>query len=390
MASLQEKCVNQTLQLSSNSSQIITPPYTPEESLARTIAYICILIPALFLNTVVIICFYKDCELRCTFNLFILNMAITDLMTAIFRMGFNVFTIATIRGWIWPYSWGLCQLNGYLQGIVQTSNMLTLLLMAVFRYIAVVQSKRHLVTNLSVLCAIGISWILSMIEPLLPIIGWNRYIYNALEIACFPDWLYEKGFPIFIMLLIFAIPLLVMAYCYSSIYWTIKKNSKRVRTMSGSGLSKAALLKIAHREAKVTRTMFIIFATFLICFGPYVVCITILFPLFSIWVGKDVAFFCGWMANFNSVVNPIIYPFLNDRFKKSYHDLFCQCCNQQTHAFPNNTSVINIKFTTGRKINNIDCHTHFKSNKLCPVGNSDTESFPTHPESDLIYNDIDD
>lgn len=396
--SFQEGCLNQsntainlTLQPFQNNSQMsTTPPYTPAESLARLIAYICIMVPALIGNIFVIICFITDRELRSTINLFILNMAITDLLTAIFRMGFNVVTIATIRGWTWPFSRSLCQFNGYMQGIVQISNVLTLLFMAVFRYIVIVHSKGHLVTKFSVLCTIGISWILSMIEPLLPIIGWNRYRYQAFEIACFPDWAYDKSFPIFIMVFIFAIPLLVMMFCYAMIYWTIKKNSKRVCGMSEGGLSTSTLNCIARREAKVTRAMFIVFATFLICFGPYVVCLFILFPIFGIWVGKDMAFFCGWMANFNSVINPVLYPLINDRFKTSYYRFLCRRYGRDgIHNHASSSTATGANFVPSKRVNIIDIQTPIKSNELHLNGNSDIRSDYVPQECDLMFNDFD-
>lgn len=340
--------INATLESFQNNSQIptIPPPYTPAESLSRLISYIVILILASLGNIIVIICFFIDRELRSTFNLFILNVTITDLLTASVRMSFDSFLIATIRGWFWPYSWSLCQFSGFMQLFLQTSNIMTLLFMAVFRYIVVVLSKSHLVTSFSVLCTIGLIWMISLLQALLPIFGWNRYTYQVYEFSCLPDWDYEKSFPIFLMVFVFAIPLLVMMFCYVSIYWTVRKNSKRIRGMSESHLSNTTVEKIAGRESKVTLNMFIIFAAFLICIGPYVICMFILFPIFSIWVGKDMAFFCGWMVNFNSVINPMIYPFLNERFKKSYYLLYCRICKREGRHTLKNGSL----FTTTKSI----------------------------------------
>lgn len=401
VGSIQVNCINQsnaeinaTLQAFQNNSQIpsLSPPYTSTEILLRLIAYISIMVPAFIGNVIVLISFIIDRKLLSTFNLFLLNMAIIDLLTAIFRMGFNVLTIASIRGWVRPYSWSICQFNGFMQALVHTSNVLTLLLMAVFRYLVVVHSKGYLVTISSVLIAIGVSWILSITEALLPILGWNRYAYQIFEIACLPDWAYEKTFPIFVMLLAFGIPLIVMIYCYSMIYWTVKKNSKRVRTMSHSGGNDNALKKIASREAKVTRAMFIVFATFIICFGPYCICMFILFPVFSIWVGKDAAFVCGWLINFNSVINPIAYPCVNHRFKKAYNRIFCHCCKKgDMHTFANSSSATTVKYAyaPGKTMKLRDSQSPINSHKIHRNGTS-TRSVYFPRESDLIYNDFED
>ena len=55
----------------------------------RFIAYLVLTILSTFANSLVIITFIVEKSLRTTFNIFILNLAIMDLLTSIFRMGFK-------------------------------------------------------------------------------------------------------------------------------------------------------------------------------------------------------------------------------------------------------------------------------------------------------------
>lgn len=122
-------------------------PYTGPEIQARFNAYLVLTILSTFANILVILTFIVEKSLRTTFNIFILNLAIVDLLTSIFRMGFKALIIAAVKGYSWPYSQVMCNFNGVLQSVVYVANVYNLMAIAICRYMAIVLSKRHLVTK---------------------------------------------------------------------------------------------------------------------------------------------------------------------------------------------------------------------------------------------------
>ncbi|RDD38780.1 Rhodopsin, GQ-coupled [Trichoplax sp. H2] len=260
-------------------------------------------------------------------------MAFIDLLTSLFRIGFNAFCIATIGNSTWPYGQPLCDFDGFIQCVVYAANIYTLMVIAVCRYIAIVHSKQHLITKKVVCIIIAIIWAFSSLCSVFPIMGWNRFRYQPYEHACVPDWSYEKSFPFYVMATEFVLPMIILLYCYTGIFINLRRNSFRMRTVSelNSG-NNEAMKKIAQREGKVSRGMFIIFLAFVICFAPYSICMFLLKPVFNIELNRGLVFFCGFMANVNSLLNPIIYAILYKRFRQAYYQVLCYCYSKLTFS----------------------------------------------------------
>ena len=172
-------------------------PYTASEINARFVAYLILMVSSTFANTLVIITFIIERSLCTTFNIFILNLAIIDLITSIFRMGFNTILIGTATGVPWPYGQPLCDFDGVIQSFVHIANIYILMAIAICRYIAIVLSKSHLITKKVIYIIMAVIWVASMTVSLMPVFGWNRYCYQPDEFACLIDWYYESSFSIF-------------------------------------------------------------------------------------------------------------------------------------------------------------------------------------------------
>ncbi|EDV22727.1 uncharacterized protein TRIADDRAFT_951, partial [Trichoplax adhaerens] len=286
------------------------------------IAYVILLIATVVGNCMVIAAFFINRSLRTIFNSLLFNLALVDLFAGIFRIGFITLSLGTIHNGSWPYGPTLCNINGLVHSVAFSANVHTLMTIAIFRYLVVVRYRKDWITRNTVIVVISLIWIYSLLLGFLPIIGWNRYHYQPYEYTCLPDWYRGKSYSIFLTIADFLIPMLVLCYCYLAIYNFIKKNSQRIRAFSING-NEAALQQIIHRETKregkVSRGMFIIFLAFVICFAPYSICMFLLKPVFNIELNRGLVFFCGFMANVNSLLNPIIYAILYKRFRQAYY-----------------------------------------------------------------------
>ena len=129
-------------------------------------------------------------------------------------------------------------------------------------------------------------------------------------------------YAIFAFLGMYAIPLLIILFCYAQILLQIWQKSTG-RTESAQAQSRAL-----RRKRKITKMVFIVVLLFAICWAPI--------QIFSTWflfnpdAANDAnmylhgAFLC--LAYSNSCVNPFVYAFTTTGFKKYFRQLFGPCC----------------------------------------------------------------
>ncbi|RDD42734.1 Melanopsin-B [Trichoplax sp. H2] len=338
-------------------------PFISLQSHVPFIAYVILLIATVVGNCMVIAAFFINRSLRTIFNSLLFNLALVDLFAGIFRIGFITLSLGTIHNGSWPYGPTLCNINGLVHSVAFSANVHTLMTIAIFRYLVVVRYRKDWITRNTVIVVISLIWIYSLLLGFLPIIGWNRYHYQPYEYTCLPDWYRGKSYSIFLTIADFLIPMLVLCYCYLAIYNFIKKNSQRIRAFSING-NEAALQQIIHRETKVTQAMFIIFITFVACVAPYAICIFIMLSIFHIWVGAHVAFFCGYMVNLNSAINPILYAIFYKHFRASFYRLCC-IAHRRASMIRGNRRIL---------ISNKVYATTTNGNQTCPIMRSTIRS----------------
>ncbi|EDV22722.1 Tachykinin-like peptides receptor 86C [Trichoplax sp. H2] len=287
-------------------------PISEVEQTLRAAAYTFTALTGLIGNTIVLIIFYQSPSLRVPVNYHLINIAIVDIITCLSRQIFNIIGVVT-NGW--PYGKDWCDINGFMQTLCYLLTVMSLLAIAVSRYMVIVH--RRSVSHKQVCITIIIIWIYSLVHSLLPIIKWNRYFYHKKEFACVPDYKYELTYPLFCVIADFLIPQIIINYCYLKIYLIARNNSLKV-------FNKSARLDKIRYNVKLTRNMFYVFLAFLICYIPYSISMLFIspfgieFPAWYIW-------FCGWLVNLNSSINPILYYFIFRRFRQLYIAMLCKC-----------------------------------------------------------------
>ena len=65
----------------------------------------------------------------------------------------------------------------------------------------------------------------------------------------------------------------------------------------------------------------------------------VLASIFQVRAHKDLVFFCGFMANFNSLCNLIIYAIWQKRFRRAYCRILFGCCPRFIYN-PSSSSIL--------------------------------------------------
>lgn len=129
-----------------------------------------------------------------------------------------------------------------------------------------------------------------------------------------PEGFYDSATKICVFIVAFVVPILVISICYGLMILRLKS----VRLLSGSKEKDKNLRRI-------TRMVLVIVAAFLICWTP--IHIFIIVKTFITIDQKNPLVIISWhlciaLGYMNSSLNPILYAFLDENFKRCFRE-FC-------------------------------------------------------------------
>uniref|UniRef100_H2ZYF3 Galanin receptor type 1 n=1 Tax=Latimeria chalumnae TaxID=7897 RepID=H2ZYF3_LATCH len=270
-------------------------------------------------NTLVMIVIgrIKSRRSRSTTNTFILNLSIADLSFLLFCVPFQA-TIYSLPEWI--FGAFLCKFVHYFVMVTMLVSIFTLVAMSVDRYIAVVHAKRsHCIRNKKN-ASIGVSviWVLSFVIAIpvaqhQTLMTWHQEAPNSS--FCWEEWTHKgskQTYKVTIVIIGYLLPLVLISCCYAKVLCHLHK---KVKNMSK---------KSERSKKKTAQTVLLVVAVFLFSWMPH--------HIISMWVEfgdfplNDASFafriISHCLAYGNSCINPIIYAFLSENFRKACRQVF--------------------------------------------------------------------
>lgn len=259
-------------------------------------------------------------------GLFIANLALTDLLVGSFLLPFG---IPTILSGDWESGRILCVLNGFTNQCLSSVAVLTLAMVSLDRYFAIIHSiKYHQIMTLRrTFIAIISVWSFGILSAILPLAGWGQYVFAPGISLCVTDFKTSRSFTFFVFIVVFAIPLNAIFFIYIQIFRAVRKQLKAIRltavhpsNQENSNNAKQSLLHKFKKEAKAALTMFIIIGVFVVCMTPFTV-----FNLYCLHTGfrsNFGDFITSKAAYINAIFNPLIYGVMNKVFRRGYYKLF--------------------------------------------------------------------
>ncbi|KAM4704712.1 galanin receptor type 1 [Rhinophrynus dorsalis] len=264
---------------------------------------------------------------RSTTNIFILNLSIADLAYLLFCIPFQstVYVLPT-----WVLGAFICKFIHYFFTVSMLVSIFTLSAMSVDRYVAIVHSRRSSAIRVSrnALLGVIVIWILS-IAMASPVAYNQRLIHRSNnQTFCWEFWPNLKHKRIYVVCTFvfgYLLPLLLISFCYAKV---LNHLHKKLRNMSK---------KSEASKKKTAQTVLVVVVVFGISWLPHHVIHLWAefgnFPLTQASFVFRIAAHC--LAYSNSSVNPIIYAFLSENFRKAYKQVFkCQigCDSRQSDA----------------------------------------------------------
>lgn len=280
-------------------------------------------------NLLVIIVVYSYKQMRNTTNILIVSLAFADLFFIIFCVPFTATLYAMP---IWPFGDIWCKIVNFLMYVCAYASVWTLVLMSFDRYLAVVHpiSSMRIRNTRNAYILIALTWSIFSIGHIRLLLqydeleyeygGENRSICHNVEKETLP--LFHACFFAFG----YVIPLLITCVLYGFLlkrllYGVVPGGSQRAESI--------------RSKKRVTRMIIIVVVVFAICWLP--IHIHFMIQSFDPYYEANILntsflMTANCIAYMNSCMNPILYAFLSDNFRRSFKNLLC-CKRERYNKF---------------------------------------------------------
>ncbi|KAM9758663.1 adenosine receptor A1 isoform 1-T2 [Menidia menidia] len=273
-------------------------------------------------NVLVVLAVCVNRALRNTTFSFIVSLAVADI-----AVGVLVIPLAIIISLGFSTQFYTCLILSCLLLIITQSSILSLLAIAIDRYLRVKIPTRYslIVTQGRAYVAVCLCWILSFLSGLVPMIGWNnrdaiRNLSSSSEIVCeFTNVIRMDYMVYFNFFGWVVVPLTIMIILYAEIFRVIRQQLNRRAQATCDGE------RYYRKELKLAKSLALVVFLFLLCWLPIHImnCIVFFSPE---WGMPKFAMYTGiFMSHVNSALNPMVYAFRIKRFRLTLIQIFRRC-----------------------------------------------------------------
>ncbi|XP_020777486.1 neuropeptide FF receptor 2-like [Boleophthalmus pectinirostris] len=313
-----------------------------------TISYLFIFLICMVGNGIVCFIVLRSRNMRTVTNLFILNLAISDLLVGIFCMP-TTLVDNIITGW--PFGSVVCKLSGMVQGISVSASVFTLVAIAVDRFRCIVYPFKQKLTIATSKMIIAIIWVLAVFimcpsgvmlqvtkeKNFLIVLGHNnstRPFYWCRE--NWPNQEMRKIYTTVLFANIYLAPLSLIVIMYARIGFILFNTAipplrgSRIENENGSAKKKSSTDSrhtITRKKKRVIMMLLVVALLFILSWLPlwtlmmlsdYASLTEHQYRIINIYVYP----FAHWLAFSNSSINPIIYGFFNENFRRGFQAAF--------------------------------------------------------------------
>ena len=270
-------------------------------------------------NILVCLSVYRNSRLRTTTNLYIIALAISDLIAAIFVMPL-VAGVLISGGW--PFGETACQMHAYFSLFVVYVSPVTMGLTAVNRYVRICKSNEQyerFFSKTKSRIVLGSAWAFVICYVLIPsLTGLQGFHFVSGYAACLNKHLSKFGLMLhyFVVVgLFFLLPLAVTIFSYIKVAKKIRDHTMKIaQRLHTQGRNTS----ISVNEIRLSRSLFVVVFAFMLCWMPAWV-ITILSRFLARGsIPRNVQLLCAFCLSLSNTINPFIYAGMNPLFRREF------------------------------------------------------------------------
>ncbi|XP_003469225.1 melatonin receptor type 1A [Cavia porcellus] len=299
-------------------------------------ALACILIVTIVVdvvgNLLVILSVYRNKKLRNTGNIFVVSLAVADLVVAVYPYPL-VLTSIFNNGWNLGYLH--CQISAFLMGLSVIGSVFSITGIAINRYCYICHSLKYdkLYSNKNSLCYVLLIWILTLVA-IMPNLRIGSLQYDPCIYSCTFTQSVSSAYTIAVVVFHFIVPMIIVIFCYLRIWILVLQVRQKVKPENKS--------KLKPQDFRNFVTMFVVFVLFAICWAPlnFIGLIVASDPASMVPRIPEWLFVASYyMAYFNSCLNAIIYGLLNQNFRKEYRRIIVALCTAKIFFLDSSNDV---------------------------------------------------
>ncbi|XP_023234223.1 G-protein coupled receptor moody-like [Centruroides sculpturatus] len=329
----------------SNSTIVINlfDKYPPELLYFAAACCSCFVVIGVPGNIITIIALLKSPRLRNATSAFIINLCAADGFYCAFTLPLATSTFIHMT---WIYDNYLCMIYPLIRYSNATVSVLTIMAITINRYVIIVHPKIYsrIYTKISISISIVCIWLVSFLLLVPTALGiWGKFAFNPQVGTCTMVNVNGKSSKNFLFFMAFCAPTLVFAFCYSRIYWVVRKSEKSLQARrkiikeeersicsklnccrTEKKTSKIQENRKTSKDLKLLKVILVIFLAFIFCYVPLIIV-----KIFRKEESLPILNIIGYIGYFfTGCVNPIIYVIMSSEYRKAYKELFI--CSEKT------------------------------------------------------------
>ncbi|XP_037726712.1 allatostatin-A receptor [Drosophila subpulchrella] len=301
-------------------------------------------------NGLVILVVVANQQMRSTTNLLIINLAVSDILFVIFCVPFTATDYVLPE---WPFGNVWCKFVQYMIVVTCHCSVYTLVLMSFDRFLAVVHpvTSMSLRTERNATLAIMCAWI-TIVTTAIPVAlshSVRNYQYHGnAGTACVFSTEEEVwslvGFQVSFFLSSYVAPLTLICFLYMGMLARLWKSAPGCKPSAESRKGKR----------RVTRMVVVVVLAFAICWLP--IHVILVLKALNLYGGSHLSVIIQIISHVvaytNSCINPILYAFLSDNFRKAFRKVVW--CGSPPPLMTNQQVTKTTRTATGNGTSNIE------------------------------------
>ncbi|XP_078657387.1 G-protein coupled receptor 54-like [Branchiostoma floridae x Branchiostoma belcheri] len=285
-------------------------------------------------NSLVIHIILRDKAMHTATNYFILSLAVTDMAFLAFSVPFTASTYLLPS---WVFGEFMCKFVMYMNQVTVTATCITLTAMSVDRCLAIARplTAHRRTPRMAKLVSVCI-WLVSFLASV-PVAVYARledYYWAGPQVYCaefYPSWAWAAAHTTWSFVAAYLLPVVIITACCGWMVrrlWCTQVSGNATVDKLGCPISNRGRNSLTQHKRKTTLIVMAVVALFAICWGPIQVLnmIRSYHPDFPFTMTTYyIKIWAHCMSYANSSVNPIVYAWLGENFRKSFRKMLPRC-----------------------------------------------------------------
>ncbi|XP_038617854.1 probable G-protein coupled receptor 83 isoform X2 [Tachyglossus aculeatus] len=299
-------------------------PQNPAVKVLLIVAYSFIIVFSLFGNVLVCHVVIKNKRMHSATSLFIVNLAVADLMITLLN---TPFTLVRFVKSTWFFGKGMCHVSRFAQYCSLHVSALTLTAIALDRHQVIMHPLKPRMSTAKGVVYIAVIWIMATCFSL-PHAIYQKLIFlknrgHVFRSSCIPHFpepadLFWKYLDLSTFVLLYLLPLLIISVAYAVV-------AKKLWLRNAIGdVTTEQYYALRRKKKKTIKMLVLVVVLFAICWLP-LNCYVILLSSKTTNTNNAMYLAFHWFAMSSTCYNPFIYCWLNDNFRAELKALLSMC-----------------------------------------------------------------